>query len=105
MGNVEQELLGLEDITIVEQRWIERIVDSVGHTMLSFPISHTHNSHSTIFHNGAHIIEVKIYLTMESNDIGNTLGCNTKGIISLGKGIADREFRIKFQQTLVIDNQ
>ena len=47
--NVEQHFLGVEDIVVVQQRGMERIIDSLAHAAFPFAVSRTHNGYPTIF--------------------------------------------------------
>ena len=47
--DVEQDLLRVEDIVVVQQRGMERIIDSLAHAAFPFAVSRTHNGYPTIF--------------------------------------------------------
>ena len=103
--DIEQYLLGVEDVVVVQQRRVLGVLDSHAYAVVSFAVSCTHDGYAAVFQYGFHIVEVEVDLAVQGDDFGNTLGGNRKGVVGFVESVVYGEFAIYFAQFLVVDNQ
>ena len=101
----EQDLLGVEDIVIVEQRRVQGVFDGFLHTALALAIACRHNRHTTVLENCLHIVEVKVDESVYGDDLRDALSSHGERIVGLAEGIEHGEFGINGTQALVVDHQ
>ena len=104
-GDVEQDLLRVEDVVVVEQRRVEGIVDGLLHALFAFAVARRHDGHATIFEHGLHIVEVEVDDAVDGDNLGNRLGCHRERVVGLAESIVDREVGIDAAQALVVDDE
>ena len=103
--NAQQNLLGVEDVVVVQQWRVQCIVDSLLHTAFAFAITCAHNGHSAVFKHRLDIVEVEIDKSMVGDYLCNALRCNAQCIVGLAECIENCKVGINLPQAFVVDYQ
>ena len=104
-GDTEQNLLGVVDVVVVEQRRVESVVDGFAQSALALAVTGTHDGHVAVFEHGAHVVEVEVDDASAGNDFGDALGCHAQRVVDLFPGVEQRKVCIYFAQPLIVDDQ
>ena len=104
-GDTEQNLLGIVDVVVVEQRRVKRALDSFAQSALALAVTGTHDGHAAVFEHGAHVVEDEVDDASAGNDFGDALGSHAQRVVDLFPGVEHRQVCIYFAQPLVVDDQ
>ena len=88
-GYAEQDFLRVEDVVIVEQRRVQRVVDSLLHAAFSLAVAGAHDSYAAVFQYGLDVVEVKVDKSVDGYYLGNTLGSNAQRVVGLAESVED----------------
>ena len=85
--DVEEYFLGVEDVVVVQQRRMLRVLDGFADTVVTFAVAGTHDGYAAVLQHCFHVVEVEVHLSMQGDDFGNTLGGYRKGVVGLVKRV------------------
>ena len=85
--DVEEYFLGVEDVVVVQQRRVLRVLDGFADTVVTFAVAGTHDGYAAVLQHCFHVVEVEVHLSMQGDDFGNTLGGYRKGVVGLVKRV------------------
>ena len=105
--DIEEYLLGIGDVTAVEQWRLKGIDNCLLHTSLTARSTNSHDGTTAFTHRCFHIAEVKINAALNGNQLGYALSGIAENIVRSFESILDRELRvgIDIADALIINNK
>lgn len=105
--DIEEDLLGIRDVTAVEQWRLKGIDNCLLHSPLTTSPADGHDGATAFTHRCFHIAEVKVNAALNRNQFRYTLCGIAQDIVRDFESVLDREFRvgIDIADALIINNE
>ena len=104
VGDEEEEVLGIADVSVFKQRAVEHIVEHFLHAVLALSDGDTEEGFAAVFHDGLHVVEIDVLAVGDSDDFGHALDGVFEDVIHLTVRLVDGQRVVVFHQVLVVDN-
>ena len=103
--DVNQNLARTIDVTVLQQRRLQSILDGLGHTVLALAISAADDGNTTIAQRGVDVHKVDVHLALGGDELADRACSSRECVIGLAKGVVEVQVGIDVNQALIVDDE